>query len=232
VANTVSSSKLAVGGSADQTRLALIEAALRLFGSKGFEGTSTREIAAAAKANIGSIAYHFGGKEGLRSACAEHIASTMNTLAGQVLAQAPDPRSLSPEAARDLLRSILRTMTTFLVSSAQSGDFVQFILRELAHPTSALDTIYNRMFAPMHIRLCQVWAAATGEDSESAATRVTVFTLIGQVVYFRIGREPVLRRMGWTSIGQDEAEQVIAAVTANLDAILASRRSPSLGKEG
>ena len=38
----------------DQTRLALIRAALKLFGAKGYEGASTREIAAAANANIGA----------------------------------------------------------------------------------------------------------------------------------------------------------------------------------
>ena len=56
---------------ADMTRDALVRAALKLFGRQGFDGTSTREIAAEAKANIGSIAYHFGGKEGLRAACAQ-----------------------------------------------------------------------------------------------------------------------------------------------------------------
>ncbi|WP_274626353.1 CerR family C-terminal domain-containing protein [Arvimicrobium flavum] len=216
--------------SADQTRLALIHAALQLFGSRGFEGTSTREIAAAAKANIGSIAYHFGSKEGLRQACAEHIAQTMTTLSAHVLAAAPDPFELSPQAARKLLKDILGTMTTFLVSRPESGEFVQFILRELAHPTAALDTIYNRMFAPMHMRICQVWAAITGEDAEAPATRIAVFTLIGQIVYFRIGREAVLRRMEWTDIGADEARQIVEAVTANLDAILAAHGAPPQDK--
>ena len=79
--------------SAEQTRQALIRAALKLFGAKGFDGTSTREIAAAARANIGSIAYHFGGKEGLRLACADFIVESdfsrlvarMNNLAGEPL---------------------------------------------------------------------------------------------------------------------------------------------------
>ena len=62
---------------AEQTRLALVRAGLRLFGQRGFDGTSTRQIAAAAKANIGSIAYHFGGKEGLRLAAADHIVETI-----------------------------------------------------------------------------------------------------------------------------------------------------------
>ena len=73
---------------ADQTRLALVQAALKLFGQKGFDGTSTREIATAARANIGSIAYHFGGKEGLRSACAEHIVDTVNAIAAQAIGPA------------------------------------------------------------------------------------------------------------------------------------------------
>lgn len=216
-----------VQSSSEQTRLALIRAALQLFGQKGFEGTSTREIAAVANANIGSIAYHFGGKEGLRAACAEHIATTITTLAGQVLAAAPDPTGLTPDAARALIRGMVRTMVTFLVGRPESGDFVQFILRELAHPTAALDTIYNRMFAPMHMRLCQVWQAATGEDAESDTAKLTVFTIIGQVVYFRIGREAVLRRMGWSDIRPEQVEEVIAAVTANLDAILARKAAPA-----
>ena len=70
---------------ADQTRAALIRAALKLFGRQGFEGTSTREIAALANANIGSIAYHFGGKEGLRAACADYIVETIGGIAGPAL---------------------------------------------------------------------------------------------------------------------------------------------------
>jgi AcrR family transcriptional regulator len=210
--------------SAEQTRVALIRAALRLFGQNGFEGTSTREIAAAANANIGSIAYHFGGKEGLRAACAEHIAATITTMSGQVLAAAPEPASLTPEQAHALLKNMIATMVTFLVGRPESGDFVQFILRELSHPTAALDTIYNRMFAPMHMRLCQVWQAATGEDAEAEATKLTVFTVIGQIVYFRIGREAVQRRMAWKTIGHEQVQAVIAAATSNLDAILAAHK--------
>ena len=88
-------------------------------------------------------------------------------------------------------------MVGFIVARPEAGEIVQFVLRELAHPTSALDTIYNGVFAPTHARLCQVWADATGEDAESDRTKITVFTMIGQVIYFRIGREAVMRRMGW-----------------------------------
>src|SRR6476646_4285583 len=71
--------------SPELTRAALVQAALKLFGRQGFDGTSTREIAAEAQANIGSIAYHFGGKEGLRAACASFIVETIQKVAAQAL---------------------------------------------------------------------------------------------------------------------------------------------------
>ncbi len=206
---------------ADQTRLALVRAGLRLFGSKGFDGASTRDIAADANANIGSIAYHFGGKEGLRAACAAHIVDTIRGIAGQALAAAPPNDAAT---ARAMLGGALEQMVGFIVARPEAGEIVQFVLRELAHPTSALDLIYEGVFAPMHVRLCELWSLATGEPADAERTRITVFTLIGQVVYFRIGREAVKRRMGWSEIGADEAARIVAVARANLDAILSARR--------
>src|SRR6476660_4731072 len=86
--------------SPELTRAALVGAALKLFGRQGFDGTSTREIAAEAQANIGSIAYHFGGKEGLRAAAADYIVETIQTVAGQALGSGQAAMASDPEAAR------------------------------------------------------------------------------------------------------------------------------------
>ncbi len=206
------------------TRAALVQAALKLFGRQGFDGTSTREIAAEAQANIGSIAYHFGGKEGLRTAAADFIVETIQTVAGPALGNAQAPAPVGPEAAQAQLFAALERMVGFVVASPQAGEIVQFILRELSHPTAALDRIYDGVFEPSHRRLCQLWEQATGEPAESEATRLTVFTLIGQVIYFRIGREAVMRRMGWPDIGAAEAAKVVAVTSGNLKAILAARK--------
>ncbi|OHV70807.1 TetR family transcriptional regulator [Mesorhizobium sp. LCM 4577] len=208
---------------AEQTRMALVHAALKLFGRQGFDGTSTREIAAEAKANIGSIAYHFGGKEGLRAAAADFIVETIQGIAGQALGATQAAAPATPEAARAQLFAALERMVGFVVVSPQAGEIVQFVLRELSHPTAALDRIYAGVFEPTHRRLCQIWEQATGEPAESEATKLTVFTMIGQVIYFRIGREAVMRRMGWREIGNEEAAKVVAATTGNLRAMLASR---------
>ncbi|MGB3386656.1 MAG: CerR family C-terminal domain-containing protein [Pseudaminobacter sp.] len=212
--------------SADQTRLALVRAALKLFGSKGFTGTSTREIATLARANIGSIAYHFGGKEGLRLAAADHIVETIQSIAGQALGgfDAISEPAATPEAARAQLHAALDRMVLFIVAQPEAGEIVQFLLRELSHPTAALDRIYSGVFEPVHQRLCRVWEVATGEPAESDRTKLTIFTLIGQVVYFRIGREAVKRRMGWEALGPAEAALVTSVAKDNLDAMLAFRK--------
>jgi AcrR family transcriptional regulator len=215
---------------ADETRATLIRAALRLFGKKGFEGTSTREIAAEAKANIGSIAYHFGCKEGLREATADHIVETIQSIAAQTLgtAQPLDAAQTDgardPQAAQAQMVATLERMVGFFVASPEAGDIARFMLRETSQPTATLERIYKGVFEPLHRRLCQLWEEATGEQAESERTRLTVFTLIGQVVYFRIAREVVLKRMDWTCIGEAEAAGVLSVVRDNLDAILASRK--------
>jgi AcrR family transcriptional regulator len=210
---------------ADMTRAALTRAALRLFGKQGFEGTSTREIAAAAKANIGSIAYHFGGKEGLRLAVADHIAGTMQAIAGQAMGAVPAPgdAAATPEEAERQLLAALERMVAFMVARPEAGEIIQFMLREMAQPTAALDRIYEGVFAPTHERICRIWEQATGEPAQSERTRLTVFTMIGQVLYFRIGREVVVRRMGWDGIGDAEAGKILDVARDNLKAVLAAR---------
>ena len=50
---------------AKATRLTILKHAARLFSSKGYDGCSTREIAAAAGVSYANIRYHFGDKDAL-----------------------------------------------------------------------------------------------------------------------------------------------------------------------
>jgi len=212
----------------EQTRAALIRAGLKLFGQNGFDGTSTREIAAAANANIASIAYHFGGKEGLRLACAHFIVETMQHIAGAAIAAEADQGVLDEATASAQIDVIVQRMVDFIVAQPAADEIVQFVLRELAHPSEALDAIYSGVFEPVHRRLCAIWAAATGGEAESEETRLRIFSVIGQLVYFRIGREAVLRRMGWETIGPNEARRISGVISENVHAIRsAAKDKPS-----
>ncbi|WP_269930801.1 CerR family C-terminal domain-containing protein [Aminobacter sp. HY435] len=211
----------------EATRRALVLAALHLFGRQGFDGTSTREIAAAASANIGSIAYHFGGKEGLRLAAADYVVETIEAIAAQAFGNTAlaTPQSLTPQEAEAQIDAAVERMVGFMVARPEAGEIVQFVLRELSTPTDALDRIYSGVFEPVHRRLCNLWSTATGEPAESERTRISVFMMIGQVVYFRIARAAVLRRMDWSDVGPAEAAKIISIAKENVAAIIAARKA-------
>ena len=207
----------------DATRTALILAALDLIGRHGFDGASTRRIADAAKANIGSIAYHFGGKDGLRAACARFVVETVKSVAGPAVGLSEAKPQSAAEAEERLVHTV-ETVVRFLVAGSVAPRVIQFVLREISHPGPVLDIMYSGVFEPVHKRLCQLWEQATGEPAESEETRITVFTLIGQVVYLRIGREAVIRRMDWSSVGPEEAAKLAAIASSNVRVVIRSRQ--------
>jgi hypothetical protein len=113
-----------------------------------------------------------------------------------------------------------------MIGGSDAGDIVPFMLRELNEGGEALDTIYRRMVEPTHVRLCHLWGMATGQDPDSDRVKLTVFSMIGQVMYFRIGARIVARRMGWSAIGPTEAGRIIELLLSNLDAALAAQVTP------
>lgn len=204
----------------ETTAQALVRAATMIFGQKGFEAASTREIAAAAKTNVASIAYHFGGKEGLRAACAEHFAQTV----GALLANAARIEPTTPQEAAALLGQIVESLSQQLIGNAALRPMVAFVQREMTAEGPGVDMLYNALALPAHARLCQLWALATGGDAESDEVKLVVFSLIGQLIYFRIGAPLVTRRMGWPAIGPNEAQAIARILRRNVETILSSAR--------
>jgi AcrR family transcriptional regulator len=204
---------------AEATRAALIRAALDLFGAKGFEATSTREIAASARANVAAIAYHFGGKEGLRTACADFVAATIGKVFADAEGAANEIEKLTPSEARDALARIVEGLIDAIVVKGDARPIVRFVLREMFEPSAAFERVYLAI-GPMHARACAMWSRATGAGPESEMTLLTIFSLVGQVIYFRLARPAVLRRMEWSEIGAKESSAIKRLIVRNLDAAL------------
>ncbi|MBS8226971.1 CerR family C-terminal domain-containing protein [Vannielia litorea] len=197
------------------THKALISAALKLFGEAGYAATSTRAIAAEAGTNVASIAYHFGGKAGLHDACVEEVARRMSRVS-----ELPIAATASQQTARDALEALLRRAVTYMFTDDEAGENVPFVLRVLTEAAGASDTLYSRLFEPRHRMLCHLWGVATGQPAESERTRLAVFAFVGGIVYFRINRAFVLRRMGWNVAGPAEAEAIADTLAEHLHAAL------------
>lgn len=199
------------------TRTSLIQAALRQFGREGFAAASTRAIAAEAGTNISSIAYHFGGKDELRLACADFVAARI----GQVARVLPGTAlQLTPADARQILRRLLRRMVLFLTAPA-AEPVVAFLLRELTQPNSPIpDRLYHTLIESRHRALCHIWSMATGKPAESEDVKLAVFSIVGQAAYFRLAAPVVQRRMDWNGYPPAATRAIARRLLFNLDAIL------------
>lgn len=203
-----------------ETRDRLIEAGLLLFGQSGFEGTSTRALAQRADTNVASIAYHFGGKQGLFDACLLAVADRLS-VAWQ---GGTDMPPTTPGEAAAALENVLRGLVSVVVGDPQSRVMVDFVLRNVMMPVPRADRFYTVFFEARHQMLCHDWALATGRGAEDDDVRLAVFSMIGQVFYFNLARPLVERRMGWAGYGTQQATQIADTVVANLHAALERHR--------
>lgn len=207
------------------THAQLIEAALDVFGRLGYEGASTREIAKAADANLAAIVYHFGGKEGLHLAVAQHIADSIAAKVGPTLASVAGPESsATPQAARAALHKLIDTFIEVILGSAEAERWARYIVREQMQPTAAFDVIYRFLGGAVTIATQLVAMALSRPDDEE--TRVRVFTFLGQVLVFRVAQTLVLRRTVWKTIGDAERATIKRVVLGQIDDILDAAQKP------
>jgi AcrR family transcriptional regulator len=207
---------------AEMTRTTLIDAAIRLFGERGYDAVSTRDVADLAAANIGSIAYHFGGKPGLRLACAEHVIANIAATVGPAFLRPLPP--LTPDQALETIERMMRVFTNFWMVNESSQSFVNFMLREMLVKGEVSELFYSIWMKPMHKRFCELFGIATGRDAGSHEVKIAVFSFIGQVFHFRVGQPLIMRRLEWDELGEREAEHVVEGLVRNTRAIVLDYR--------
>ncbi|MDF7777207.1 CerR family C-terminal domain-containing protein [Sphingomonas sp. AOB5] len=199
----------------------LLTIAIDRFGRAGLEGASTRDIAGAAGKPLSAITYHFGGKEGLYLAAAEHIAGQIRGWIGPALAMSHEicAEDGDPAAARAALQGILGAAVAIMTRD-ETEAFARFIIREQAEPTEAFNILYDGVMGPASDRVCALLQCAAGGRLDPAEARLRTLMLIGQVLMFRVCRATVLRGMGWSDIGPAEQIAIRRIATDHLDAIL------------
>ena len=198
----------------EQAKNQLIAAAIAQFGEYGQHAT-TRDIAAQAGQNIAAITYYFGSKDDLYLACAQWIADFIGDnfrpqaeAAEHLLAgEAPDR-----QAIRDLILSACHNMILLLTQD---------------------DTVnlskFQQVSAPLHHYLTRLIAAWTGCEASDTQMILHTHALLGEVLAFRLGRETILLRTGWTQFDAQKTEQIFEVITCHIDFILHGLSQRSLG---
>jgi len=146
---------------------ALLQAALRLFACKGYDATTTREIAASAGCAEGLIHRYFKGKPGLLTAMIEHRTSK----------EVPD-LSRQPRPAHDLEGEFLQLVEREVERIWESRDFLRVIIpRAIVDPS--LGSVMNEV-------IISVRAKAMWERLQHYESRLTLpqgaMEVLGQAV--------------------------------------------------
>lgn len=199
----------------------LLDTAIDQFGRLGFEGASTRDIARASGTAMSSITYHFGGKQGLYLAAAEHIAASIRALQGENVARAVAAGHESREAAMEALATILDGLAQMMLRP-ETESWSRFIIREQQFPTEAFDVLFAKAMQP----ILEAFIELIGRVRTDLARRETVamaILLFGQAIVLRAGRAAVCRALQVDQIDDETALLLRARLRANVLCILSEK---------
>lgn len=202
----------------EQTRLRLIEEGGRLFARKGFDGVSTRDIAGACGVNLASIAYHFGGKEGLYHAVLEDILGNMQEASEPLVASVQQGIVEADGDADVLAKTTWQFIYDFLVWSLgnrQNYWAVDFLQREILRGHDVLDRFYTSVIGPVYDAGSDLCHAASGNSLSREERVMQGHTLVSMCMGFVRAQHVVLRRMGWETFTPERACDVARSVASS-----------------
>ncbi len=201
----------------------LLETAVDHFGKRGFEGASTRDIAAASGTAMSSITYHFGGKEGLYLAAARHIGEQIQErqrdAAAAARAALEGPEEGAAEGAVAMVASFARMML-----QQEAASWACFIGREQQEPTAAFECLFDNAMNDIFCLFVGLVQRARPDLGEAEA-RATAFLLIGQAISLRMCRATVCRVLGQNGIDAAGEALLMDRLAANVRCILTRESS-------
>src|ERR1700677_2722782 len=129
------------------TKIAVMNAAERLFATHGFEA-SLREITAAAKANLCSVNYHFTSKDELILAVLKRRMHPLNEERLALLGRFEEAAGGKPLAVEKILEALFRPAMEVLTQPSKGGRyFLRLLAQMLADPASYLLPLIKEEFA-------------------------------------------------------------------------------------
>ena len=188
----------------EETRARIIAAAMRLFGEKGYEGASTRDIAAAAGVNAPALQYYFDNKEGVFRACIETIAEqAWDSLSeGVVEAERLIAERADDEALIEAYCDIQTRAAEFKFKAAGQDDWRLFMARQQAglDPDIGFEAVFQRISTRIFAVAAAIIGRLTGRPADEEEVRIRAVALSGQFQVFHVCRRMALRLLDWEEI--------------------------------
>jgi TetR/AcrR family transcriptional regulator, regulator of cefoperazone and chloramphenicol sensitivity len=173
-----------------ETRDRLLKAAARLFGERGFNHVSVREICKEAGTNVAAVNYHFRDKLGLYRELIGIVAEGMHR--GKIAAL----EAGAGQPPEEQLRAYIRGFLHQLLDDEPEEDcwMEKLIAREMMEPTPALDLIIEKGIKPAAERLNLLVSEILGLPPGDYRVLLCASTVQGQCIWYRSSRT-VAQRM-------------------------------------
>ena len=149
-------------GGAD-SRARILSSAGKLFASRGYSGVSMRELAQAAKVNLGAINYHFGGKAKLYHETTLRLIDDIGPVFGPIIRQLREEVAGAAGDGQALARCVenfLRGMLHAVLGKRSMRWQMAFLLREFHQPSREFPMLLRDRIGPMHDAVGTLVAAA------------------------------------------------------------------------
>lgn len=202
----------------------LFTTARHLFAVKGYQETSTRDIADEAKVNISAITYYFGGKLGLYRAVLSDIAGRVKlelrekTENAQKLLTSDDT---SPREAESLLFELVTDLCSILCSKRLPNEDAVIFLHEYSVPGEAFDTLYQELISPVYRLFSDLIVKATGNAMNGEDAALYTFQLFAQMFVFQSRKQTILQHLDWPEYGEREIKKITDMILRHTEAVLA-----------
>lgn len=157
-----------------ETRRRIVEAAMSAFAERGFHGASTREIASRCGVTQGLVTYHFGNKDTLWRAAADHLfASVLEDIRTRVATMSPgDPRSLA--------RAVVKA---YVLCVAERPELMRLLTREGAVDNPRAQWLVETHLSKMYQGLAGVLTIAGVADEVPVGHLYYVMAGAGSLIF-------------------------------------------------
>ena len=209
---TVPKSRFGSRGQPDQSRAAILQAALCEFAQEGMAGARTDAIARAAKVNKALLYYYFNDKETLYGAAIDHAFSELRDHMLEVL-----NRDLPP---REKVLAYVGTYFDFVAGHKSYRDLAQMEMMRSTHGSPHLKRIARRYCQPLYMRLGElIRQGIAAEEFRPVNPLQFVPSMVALVVFYFISA-PVMKHV--TGLDPLSPQRIAERRAAVLDFISAA----------
>jgi TetR/AcrR family transcriptional regulator, regulator of cefoperazone and chloramphenicol sensitivity len=216
----------------EETRARIIRTALALFGERGFDGVSTRDIATQAEVPAPSLQYYFENKEGLYAACIEDIQTSAMEAVGPALEVIDEllRSKASDSQIIDAYCSVLDGLADFLFASPEASSRALFITRRIMPIKSTLvkADASKGTGSRLHEHCAKVIARLSDGGMAEDEIRMTAAAINGQLLTFHFSRDYLKILIGYDEITPERLQTLKQIVRRQTTLLLkACKRKPA-----